>query len=145
MDVMLGSSFFLQDALTDDVWLDDCPDVSEPSALASLLRRELQPVWFKTLAHLQTRATHVPEKPNAADIVCAAWLRLGQQCGFRHDDSKWGCSWYRCPLYGERTERRMRHCQCDLVQYCNKDCQTADWREGGHRDICPRRRAPYVS
>jgi len=33
------------------------------------------------------------------------------------------------------------HCaSCKLVSYCSKECQVLDWKEGGHRDVCKKKK-----
>ncbi|KAJ7184725.1 hypothetical protein C8R46DRAFT_1300081, partial [Mycena filopes] len=47
------------------------------------------------------------------------------------------CQWLYCPdaRTGEYGDRKMKMCaKCNIVRYCSKECQRADWRE--HKSYC---------
>ncbi|TFK48647.1 hypothetical protein OE88DRAFT_1737432 [Heliocybe sulcata] len=104
--------------------------------LAKLLRREMEPLWLKTLKHIRTLAAAQP----GSSYVIEDWIRLGNVLAMEEREYFRGCFWYMCPLWKEHTDRKMYSCKCDQAQYCDKKCQAADWRIGGHRNKCTHRR-----
>ena len=66
--------------------------------------------------------------------VAAARLELAQAAATR------SCAYLRCPNTdgvpeGERGSSKV--CTgCRSVRYCDTACSHADWREGGHRQVC---------
>ncbi|KAI0338430.1 hypothetical protein BDW22DRAFT_714916 [Trametopsis cervina] len=57
-----------------------------------------------------------------------------------HRSAKWwktaGCHWNQC-LCRYTPTHTMRVCKgCSEVAYCGTACQTRDWSDGGHRDVC---------
>ncbi|GJE93351.1 zinc finger MYND domain-containing protein [Phanerochaete sordida] len=50
------------------------------------------------------------------------------------------CAWAECLCSRHKPAHRMRVCNgCESVAYCGKGCQTKDWNNGGHRELCRRR------
>ncbi|KAK7013014.1 hypothetical protein R3P38DRAFT_3207624 [Favolaschia claudopus] len=43
-------------------------------------------------------------------------------------------------------KRKLRRCSnCNLFYYCSKECQTADWKDGGHRASCQPQRQHRIN
>lgn len=91
--------------------------------LIKVSQEHLEPVWRKTLKHLET----LPSEGDNSRIAISInkWKALGIAVRISAlTNPLIGCSWYKCPLYEEQTERKMMLCiKCEKAQYCNRVCQ----------------------
>jgi hypothetical protein len=83
-----------------------------------------------------------PALPNEGECIAAADYRQKVDVGFIADVAGGGSE------YEHRFPRRCAHCntmspdirglcnRCKRVWYCNLDCQTTHWFEGGHMEVC---------
>lgn len=100
------------------------PEKQSPAlkALTSVTRTKLDAVWLRTMTHL--RDLEKRHEPYATKMI-ELWKTLGMRArlsvlAFPLN----GCCWNKCPLYKEKTEKRMARCVgCQKVQYCDKICQ----------------------
>ncbi|KAL4254623.1 MYND-type zinc finger protein samB [Abortiporus biennis] len=47
------------------------------------------------------------------------------------------CNWKDCLCHNFNPHHKMKLCKgCWNVMYCSRKCQTKDWSEGGHQDVC---------
>ncbi|RDB24627.1 hypothetical protein Hypma_008260 [Hypsizygus marmoreus] len=84
-------------------------DKAEESAAKHLIlisRDGLNNIWSPTLKHLSILEDH--SHPHARKIR-EKWQALGEAAGVSDAISPlMGCGWYKCPLYEEETDKRMR-------------------------------------
>jgi hypothetical protein len=125
-EFMDGDPFFLLDQLLQHFNTPLEGQSSELRMVVSITRAKLEAIWPQTMAHLREL-----EKENkhggkhGAKVVIDLWNTLGKRAGLSElTNPLLGCSWYRCPLYAEKTEKKMARCvRCWKAQYCSKTCQ----------------------
>ncbi|KAJ7134139.1 hypothetical protein C8R46DRAFT_1326145 [Mycena filopes] len=82
-----------------------------------------------------------PETPPISGVwnefLGLATRRILLLARFKDKDFLKECENLQCPRPGLRNEHEFKRCSgCMTSVYCSTDCQTIDWRHGGHRDIC---------
>lgn len=131
---MSGDPFFLLDQLVECFSVSVESQSPELKMLMSVARTKLEAIWPQTTTHLH--GLEIAHK-NDAKAVVERWNMLGNKARLSvFLNPLLGCSWYKCPLYAEKTEKKMARCvRCWKVQYCSKTCQRGDWSEG-HKKVC---------
>ncbi|KAJ6501098.1 hypothetical protein C8R47DRAFT_1108917 [Mycena vitilis] len=70
-----------------------------------------------------------------ATFVTVAESRIAIASGFRSRESLRACDNLQCAVLDVKT--RFRRCSgCSSFYYCSRECQKADWQDGGHRSGC---------
>ncbi|GJE93388.1 zinc finger MYND domain-containing protein [Phanerochaete sordida] len=126
-------------------------DPEFPPELNLAFRTSVHQVWNR--AHDGLAAISRAEAPQKWKVL-KWWRDFGSQCGVDLDapyvpptpavgDEAWtkdmGCAWRECLCFGERPDHALRKCKrCERVLYCSKKCQTQDWNQGGHKQVCRR-------
>ncbi|KZV64839.1 hypothetical protein PENSPDRAFT_756980 [Peniophora sp. CONT] len=76
-----------------------------------------------------------------------AWTTLGKALGIDEVEERNRrasyqariCSWRTCSFHFTPSPKPLFTCKgCHETRYCSKDCQTRDWKQGGHREECRR-------
>lgn len=119
---MSGDPFFLLDQLVECFSVSVESQSPELKMLMSVARTKLEAIWPQTTTHLH--GLEIAHK-NDAKAVVERWNLLGNKARLSvFLNPLLGCSWYKCPLYAEKTEKKMARCvRCWKVQYCSKTCQ----------------------
>ncbi|KZV67747.1 hypothetical protein PENSPDRAFT_754714 [Peniophora sp. CONT] len=103
--------------------------------------------WYSTLVRLR-EAKH--PRPSSWSILSSAWKGLGPILGLdpkqerlRHaEEARSGCSWRNCPRRGQTVtddKPAVKKCAgCGETRYCSRECQSRDWKRGGHKARCKR-------
>ena len=117
-----GDSFFLLDQLLEHFNVPVESQSPELKVVMSVTRNKLEAIWPQTTNHLH----EIDKSSNhGCKAVINRWNMLGNKAGVCvFLNPLLGCSWYKCPLYGEKTEKKAARCvRCWKVQYCSKTCQ----------------------
>ncbi|KZV61862.1 hypothetical protein PENSPDRAFT_658610 [Peniophora sp. CONT] len=103
--------------------------------------------WYPTLVRL--REAKDP-RPKSWTALSGAWKGLGPLLGLdakqerlRHaEEARSGCSWRNCPRRGQTVtgdRPAVKKCAgCGETRYCSRECQSRDWKQGGHKARCKR-------
>ncbi|KAI0311524.1 hypothetical protein OF83DRAFT_750835 [Amylostereum chailletii] len=113
-------------------------------ALAQRLRR----VWVSTLDKIRA----LPSR-QSRNKMANMWVFFGEGVGLDEATERARgkveeplklqgppyCHWKECEFYAKEPRKEMLRCSgCSSVQYCGKECQEKDWKDGGHKRLCKR-------
>ncbi|KAI0311232.1 hypothetical protein OF83DRAFT_1151715 [Amylostereum chailletii] len=118
------------------------------------LQRDLLPEWYHTLRALQAMPELPAELEEDRRTVLQVWKVFGTVLNLdeakekeRHERAAAEarkavlsvCAWKECRFHSEKPSHVLQTCRgCRDVAYCDRLCQSKDWKEGGHKSRCKR-------
>ncbi|KZV71610.1 hypothetical protein PENSPDRAFT_650474 [Peniophora sp. CONT] len=125
------------------------------NTLRKSLRKALREQWYPTLLELQDGvACSEGEVRSRLMRMRLLWSASGHDLGLDEAQEKaefdrleklkeQTCSWKVCEYHTQLPPIAVKACKgCGQTRYCSRDCQTKDWKEGGHKSVCKRIKLP---
>ncbi|KAI0321597.1 hypothetical protein OF83DRAFT_251498 [Amylostereum chailletii] len=117
------------------------------SQLNGSMKKALRNEWYPTLRRLRD-ARQIPHRSAPAYLeLVDAWSQFGTHLGIDEfverdrlaRDVAHMCAWHECEFHTTKSMETMHTCRgCGETRYCGRECQTRDWKEGGHKLRCRR-------
>ncbi|VDB90149.1 unnamed protein product [Peniophora sp. CBMAI 1063] len=124
-----------------------------PSDIIASLRKDAAAqtegtsTWYCVVPDLHRVIKAKSPYANTFITLLDAWRSLGKALGIdeiterdrRASYQARICSWRACAFHTTPSPSPLSTCKgCHETRYCSKDCQTRDWKQGGHREECRR-------